>query len=144
VSNLARFNPFRELTEPFSDDFFKGFALRPIYRMMDEQQQMKLDLKEDEKSYFVKAEMPGVHKDEIKGMIDGNQVSVTAEMKKEKEEKEGAKTIRSERFYGKIFRSFTLDQSIDQEHAAAKYQDGVLELTLPKKPGNHSKLLKIS
>jgi len=144
VSNLARFNPFRELTEPFSDDFFKGFALRPIYRMMEDQPQMKLDLNEDEKSYFVKAEMPGVHKDEIKVMIDGNQVSVTAEMKKEKEEKEGSKTIRSERYRGKIFRSFTLDQAIDQGTATAKYEDGVLELTLPKKPGNHSKLLKIS
>lgn len=87
MSNLARFNPFRELTEPFSDDFFKGFALRPIYRMIDDQPQMKLDLSEDDKTYFVKAEMPGVHKDEIKVMIDGNQVSVTAETKKQKEEK---------------------------------------------------------
>lgn len=144
MTSLARFNPFRELTEPFNDDFFKGFALRPIYRLMDDQPQMKLDLTEDDKTYFVKAEMPGVHKDEIKVMIDGNQVSVTAETKKQKEEKEGAKTVRSERYCGKIFRSFTLDQSIDQATAVAKYEDGVLELTLPKKPGNHSKLLKIS
>jgi len=104
MTSLARFNPFRELTEPFSDDFFKGFALHPIYRLMDDQPQMKLDLTEDYKTYFVKAEMPGVHKDEIKVMIDGNQVSVTAETKKQKEEKEGAKTVRSERYCGKIFR----------------------------------------
>ena len=69
---------------------------------------------------------------------------IELEAEKQKEEKEGAKTVRSERYCGKIFRSFTLDQSIDQATAVAKYEDGVLELTLPKKPGNHSKLLKIS
>jgi HSP20 family protein len=144
MSNLARFNPFSELREPFSDDFFKGFALRPVYRLMEGEPQMRLDLSEDDKNFFVKAEIPGVKKEDIKVSVDGNQVCVSAEVKKEKEEKEGAKFIRSERYYGSVSRSFTLDEGVDQAASSAKYEDGVLQLTLPKKPNGQSRMLKIA
>lgn len=144
MSNLARFNPFTELRDPFSDDFFKGFALRPVFRMMESEPQMRLDLTEDDKNFFVKAEIPGVKKEDIKVSVDGNQVSLSAEIKKEKEEKEGSKVIRSERYYGSVARSFTLDENVDSSAASAKYEDGVLQLTLPKKPNGKSHVLKIS
>jgi HSP20 family protein len=92
----------------------------------------------------VKAEIPGVSKDDIKVSVEGNQVSLSAEVKKEKEEKEGAKVIRSERYYGSVSRSFTLDESVDQSAASAKYENGVLQLTLPKKPNGQARLLKIA
>ena len=144
MSNLARLNPFSELRDPFSDDFFKGFALRPVYRMMEGEPQMRLDLTEDDRNFFVKAEIPGVKKEDIKVSVDGNQVSVSAEVKKEKEEKQGSKVIRSERYYGSVARSFTLGESVDPSAALAKYEDGVLQLTLPKKPNGKSHVLKIS
>jgi HSP20 family protein len=144
MSNLARFNPFTELRDPFSDDFFKGFALRPVFRMTEGEPQMRLDLTEDGKNFFVKAEIPGVKKEDIKVSVDGNQVSVSAEVKKETEEKEGSKVIRSERYYGSVARSFTLDENVDSSAASAKYEDGVLQLTLPKKPNGKSHVLKIS
>lgn len=144
MSHLARFNPFSELRDPFSDDFFKGFALRPVYRMMEGEPQMRLDLSEDDRHFFVKAEIPGVRKEDIKVSVDGNQVSVSAEVKKEKEEKEGSKVIRSERYYGSVARSFTLGENVDQSAAQAKYEDGVLQLTLPKKPNGQSHMLKIA
>lgn len=144
MSNLARFNPFSELRDPFSDDFFKGFALRPVYRMMEGEPQMRLDLSEDDRHFFVKAEIPGVRKEDIKVSVDGNQVSVSAEVKKEKEEKEGSKVIRSERYYGSVARSFTLGENVDQSAAQAKYEDGVLQLILPKKPNGQSHMLKIA
>ncbi len=144
MSNLARFNPFSELRDPFSDDFFKGFALRPVYRMLEGEPQMRLDLTEDDKNFFVKAEIPGVNKEDIKVSVDGNQVSLSAEVKKETEEKEGAKVIRSERYYGSVARSFTLDQTVDQAAALAKYENGVLQLTLPKKANGQSHILKIA
>jgi len=144
MSNLARFNPFSELRDPFSDDFFKGFALRPVYRMMEGEPQMRLDLTEDDRNFFVKAEIPGVKKEDIKVSVDGNQVSLSAEIKKQKEEKEGSKMIRSERYYGSVARSFTLGESVDQSAAQAKYEDGVLQLTLPKKPNGQSHMLKIA
>ena len=144
MSNLARFNPFSELRDPFSDDFFKGFALRPVYRMLEGEPQMRLDLTEDDKNFFVKVEIPGVKKEDIKVSVEGNQVSLCAEVKKETEEKEGAKVIRSERYFGSATRSFTLNESVDQAASTAKYEDGVLHLTLPKKPSEQSHTLKIA
>ncbi|MEK7346279.1 MAG: Hsp20 family protein [Pseudomonadota bacterium] len=144
MSNLTRFNPFNELRDPFGDDFFKGFAMRPMLRMMEGEPQMRLDVTEDDKNFFVKAEIPGVAKEDIKVCLAGNQVSLSAEVKKEKEEKEGARVIRSERYYGSVARSFTLDDSVDSSAALAKYENGVLQLTLPKKPNGQSQLLKIS
>lgn len=144
MSNLARLNPFNELRDPFSDDFFKSFAMRPMYRTVDSEPQMRLDLTEDDKHFFVKAEIPGVKKEDIKVSVDGNQVSLSAEVKKETEEKQGAKVIRSERYYGSVARSFTLDEHVDQSAATAKYENGVLQLTLPKKPNGQSHVLKIA
>ena len=144
MSNLARLNPCNELRDPFSDDFFKGFAMRPMYRLMEGEPQMRLDLTEDDKNFFVKAEIPGVKKEDIKVSVDGNQVCLSAEVKKEKEQKEGAKVIRSERYFGSVSRTFTLDENVDQAAALAKYEDGVLQLTLPKKHNGQSHILKIS
>lgn len=86
---------------------------------------------------------PGSKKDEIKVSIDGNQVSISTEVKKEKEKKDGKTVIRRERYYGCVSRSFTLAQSVNEEKAQAKYENGVLQLTLPKKPGANAKLLQV-
>jgi HSP20 family protein len=76
-----------------------------------------------------------VKKEDIQVSIDGNRVSISAETKTEKEEKKGEKVLRSERYYGNVARSFTLANDVDETKAKAKYTDGVLELTLPKKEG---------
>jgi HSP20 family protein len=121
---------------------FKGFMVRPVISEMEPE--IKMDVSEDDKAYTVRAEIPGVKKDDIKVAVEGNQVSISAEVKKEKEEKEGKKVIRSERYYGKVYRSFSLAQEVDQNAAKAKYSDGVLELTLPKKPGTAGKEISVS
>jgi len=146
MSNMTRFNPFNELarTDPFGDDFFKGFTLRPVYGSAESAPQMRLDIAEDDKAYKVKAEIPGVAKDEIHVSVDGNMVSIRAEVKKDTEEKDGEKVIRSERYYGNVSRSFTLSQDVDENGAAAKYNEGVLELTLPKKAGSSARQVKVS
>ena len=148
MANITRFDPFNELAriDPFGnmDDLFKGFMLRPVFRGVDVEPQIKVDVSEEDKAYLVKAEIPGVKKEDIHVSIDGNQVSISAEVKKEKEEKEGKKLLRSERYYGKVYRSFSLDQEVDQGGAQAKYADGVLEVTLPKKPGSAAKQITIS
>ena len=135
MANITRFNPFRELEsfDPFSDDFFKGFALRPVFRQLESEPQMRLDVTEDEKAYTVKAEIPGVNKEDIKVSIEGSQVSISAEVKNEKEVKEGDKLLRSERYFGRLSRSFSLGQEVDDASVVAKYNNGVLELQLPKR-----------
>lgn len=146
MANITRFDPFAELTRwnPFGEDFYKGFALRPVFQGMEGEPQIRIDVTEDDKTYTVKAEIPGVQKSDIKVSVDGNQVSISAEVKKENEEKEGNKVIRSERYYGKVSRSFSLAQEVEQSTALAKYSDGVLELTLPKKPGGSARQITVA
>lgn len=125
------------------DDVFRGF-LRPMrWDLSAQSPQIKIEVKENDTAYTVKAEIPGVRKEDIDVRIDGSQVSLSAETKKEKEEKT-EHTLRSERYYGYLNRTFTLGHEIDQGKAAAKYEDGVLQLTLPKKAGTENKRLAIA
>ena len=95
--------------------------------------QIKLDVHENDASYTVKAEVPGVNKDDIDVRIEGNRVTLSAEVKKDKEEKKDGRVLRSERQYGYASRSFTLACDVDEAKSEARYKDGILELTLPKK-----------
>lgn len=138
MANITRYDPFGlARIDPFADidDMFKGFFMRPVLFEGKPQMEIKMDLKEDDKAYTVHAEIPGMKKEDIQVSIDGNRVSISAETKTEKEEKKGEKVLRSERYYGKVARSFTLANEVDEAKAKAKYADGVLELTLPKKEG---------
>ena len=142
MADIKRYDPFDLTFEPF-DDIFKGF-FRPVrFEGQPQQMSIKMDVKEDDKAYTVHAEIPGVKKEDIHVTIEGNQVSISAEVKKEKEEKEGEKVLRSERYYGKVYRSFTLGSEVDEGKAVAKYTDGVLDLTLPKKAASSAKKLTI-
>ena len=142
MANLTRYDPFDLTFEPF-DNLFRGFIQPMRFENQPQQLQIKMDVKETDKNYAVHAEIPGVKKDDIHVAINGKQVSISAEVKKEKEEKEGEKVLRSERYYGKLYRSFTLDQDVDEATAVAKYTDGVLDLTLPKKKSSEAKKLTI-
>ncbi|MFC5301475.1 Hsp20/alpha crystallin family protein [Azospira restricta] len=136
MNHLTRLDPF--------DDLFRGFFVRPVE--MGNQPQapsIKMDVKEEGDTYKVHAELPGVKKEDIHVTIDGGQVSITAEVKQEKEVKEGERVLRSERYFGKVARSFQLAQDIDDGRAVAKFSDGVLELTLPKRAATASKRLTI-
>lgn len=148
MANITRFDPFGELTrlEPFGDmnNWMRGLMMRPMLREMSMEPQIRMEVSEVDNSYRVKAEIPGVKKEDIHVSIEGNRVAISAEVKKEKEEKEGERLICSERTYGRTFRSFSLDQEVDQAGAQAKYNDGVLEIMLPKKSGSAARELTVS
>ncbi len=149
MSNITRYDPFKELVriDPFldMDDMFSRFMMRPVMRGgLEMEPQIKMDIKEADGMYKVKAEIPGVSKDDIHVSVDGNRVFISAEVKKEKEEKEGERVIRCERSYGMVSRSFSLAEEVDQGKVQAKYADGVLELTLPKNPGSSRKEISVS
>ena len=146
MANPTRWNPIRELTQDSLAayaEFLKDFGMRPMWRGPELEPQIKLDVAEDDKTYTVKAEIPGAKKEDISVSVDGNLVSLSAEVRSEKEEKEGKKVIRSERYYGAVSRSFTLASEVDMDKAEAKYEDGVLRLTLPKKPGAEARKLTV-
>lgn len=128
------------------DDLFAGF-FRPVAdtgrAALAATVEIRLDVREDDKAYLVDAVIPGVRKEDINVAIDGNEVSISAEVRKEKEIKEGERVLRSERYYGKTARSFALAQEIDEANASAKYADGILALTLPKKVAASAKKITI-
>jgi HSP20 family protein len=139
MNPMTRYDPL--------DDLFRGFFVRPVEMgASPEAPSVKIDVREQEKAYVVHAEMPGIRKEDIHVTIDGPLVSITAERKQEteiKDEKDPARVLRSERYFGKVARSFQLGQDIDDAKASAKFADGVLELTLPKKSAARSKRLSI-
>lgn len=143
VSEVSRFDPLMDFDEMF--DRFARTAMRPAWRELEAVEPIiRMDITEAEKEYLVKAEIPGVKKDDIHVSIDGNMISISAEVKQEKETTEGGRMLRSERCYGKAMRSFRLDQDVMEDKAQAKYTDGVLELKLPKKDGAPHKEIAIS
>jgi HSP20 family protein len=98
---------------------------------------------EKDGAYTVTAELPGVKKEDIQVTIDGAQVTLAAEVKREKEVSQDERVLHTERVYGKATRSFTLPQEVDEAKAEAKFRDGVLELTLPKKAAAARKQISI-
>ncbi len=139
MANLTRYNPFDETF----DDLFKGFFVRPMAFENQAQVQIKVDVREDDNAYVVHADIPGVKKEEINVTIDGNQVAISAEVKRSREEKQGEKLLHTERFVGKVYRAFSLAQDVDESQAQARYNDGVLELRLPKKAALSARKLPI-
>jgi HSP20 family protein len=142
MANVTRFDPFHDIV----DDLFKGFFVRPVSydtRGAFETSRLKLDVTEKNGAYQVTADLPGVKKEDIQVAIDGAQVTLTAEVKREKEVTEGERVLHTERSFGKVTRSFSLPQELDEEKAEAKFRDGVLELTLPKKAAAARKAITI-
>lgn len=138
MANITRIDPF--------DDLFRGFFVRPVdFKGAPAQTpSIKMDVQEQGDNYLVHAELPGVKKEDIHVVVEGNLVSISAEVKQEKETREGDRVLRSERYFGKVSRSFQLEQDLDDTLASAKFNDGVLALTLPKRIASPSKRLTIS
>jgi HSP20 family protein len=138
MSNMTRYDPFE--TDSL-DNLFRGF-FRPV-KLDRDMPQIRMDVKEDETGYAVHADIPGVNKDDIHITIDGNTVSISAETKKLTEQKDGEKVLRRERYVGRVGRSFALEHEVDEASASARYQDGVLELVLPKKAAAAAKRVAV-
>lgn len=144
MSNLTRYDPFP--LDPVSD-LFQGF-FRPLRGMVSTDEAdlaaVKIDVTENNEGYTVKAELPGVDKNDIDVQIDGNLVSINAKVERNKELKEGDRVVRRERYAGSFSSSFKLGSSIDESKATAQYRDGVLSLTLPKLKRAESKRLPVN
>lgn len=133
------------LYDPFADVFpelFRG-VLAPAKTPEGQALEIRIDVKESNTDYTVHAELPGVAKDDIHVEIEGNRVSISGEVKRESEKKEGERVLRSERYYGSVARSFALAHEIDEAKAEAKFDNGVLTLSLPKKTAPGGKKLAI-
>jgi HSP20 family protein len=138
--NIARYTG---IDDAF-DHLFRGFFVRPAnVEGQETAAKFRVDVAENDKAYTVHAELPGVKKDDIQISIDGEQVAISAETRTEKEVKDGERVLRTERYAGKYYRAFELGNAVDEEAASARYVDGVLELTLPKKAAATAKRITI-
>ena len=154
------------------DDLVRGFFVRPVSAApVASTRGFKFDVREEGNQYLVEADLPGLKKDAIKIEIDGARVSISADYKTgcapassaagtpgaaaldstpeaareatQRAAQDAARMVYSERRSGSVARSFELPAEIDQATASAKYEDGVLKLTLPKKVAESRKLLSI-
>ncbi|HKN07969.1 MAG TPA: Hsp20/alpha crystallin family protein [Pseudomonadota bacterium] len=140
METLVSYEP---LVDAGIDELFRGF-FQPVRRDgRTSPVTIKMDIAEDDKSFTIHAEIPGVAKDDIQVTIDGNQVTFGAEVKREKDVHDGRRVLRSERYYGNAYRTLTLPSEVDEAQSVAKYENGVLELKLIKKAQQAGKRLNV-
>jgi HSP20 family protein len=137
----------RLLDPTFNDNFesaLRRFFAPVAFEAEAPALQMRIDVSEKDDAYLVKADIPGVKKEDINVRIDGNVVQIDAEVKREKETKgNGDRVLRSERYHGTVSRTFSLTDDVDDSKAQASYADGVLTLSLPKKATAASRKLTV-
>lgn len=143
MSNLTHWNPFKGMgrLDPGVefDELFRGLGLRPLPRQFELAPEVTMDVSEDAKAYTVHAEIPGVDKKDIDVSVDGNKVAISAEVRRQAGNKDGGKLVHAERYYGKVYRAFTVPAEIDAAKVGASYDQGVLTLTLPKRGNGESR-----
>lgn len=103
----------------------------------------RLDLIESEKAYLIEADLPGVSKNDLKVSVDGQRITIEAELGRETERKEGETVMHAERVIRRYARALELPSEVDDASAVAKLENGVLSLTLPKKQATQSRVLTI-
>lgn len=141
MSNLRVFDPL--FPDNFDTALRRFFAPTPLDADV-QPLKMRIDVTENDAGYEVKADIPGVKKEDISVRIDGNVVQIDAQARREKEEKsDGDKVLRSERYYGTISRTFSLADDIDEDKVQAKYADGVLSLQLPRRAATASRKIAV-
>lgn len=138
MSALTRMERFDDMFP----EFFRRIA-RPLALTEDSPGDIRIDVTENDKDYQVRAEIPGAKKEDIRVTVDGNFVSISAEVRKEKEEKSGGRVLLKETYFGSVSRGFSLAHEVDAKAVVAKLEDGVLKLTLPKRQGAGARTVAI-
>jgi HSP20 family protein len=139
----------RSAMTPWFDDMFGDFLARsrlpemPRYAEAAMSGRALMDVVDKGDAYEVKLDMPGVRKEDINVTVEGARVAISAETKMEKEEKEGDKVLHTERFAASYARAFELPAEVTEAGAEARYEDGVLTLTLLKRTPQSSKRLEV-
>ena len=144
MQNVISYDP---RTDTGYDELFRGF-FKPVFKPVRLEGAaspvtIKMDVSETDNGYLVQSEMPGVKKEDIAVAIAGDQVTITAEVKQQWEKKEGERMLRNERYFGNIYRSFTLPVELDESACEATYDNGILELKLVRKATAPGKRLAI-
>lgn len=142
---MTQLTPRKSLFDEFFRDFPLGYSIRPLHGdPLPSPAQFNVEIKESDDAVVVQAEIPGVDKDDIDISVEGNVLTIGAEVRQYDADRENEKVVHSERYYGTVQRQFTLPASVSQDKAEAAYQDGMLVLTLPKETPNGTKKIAIN
>jgi HSP20 family protein len=143
---MTRFNPRSDMLRaggfPDIRNLLTGLSLAPVLRELEQAPRMKVDIEETDQAYILRADVPGADREDITVTVDGNTVSITANVQQRRVDPNG-NMITAERVYGEEYRVFTLPQEVDEAKAEARIENGVLILTLPKKSGGAARRLDI-
>lgn len=149
MSNLTRFDPFQPLANynPFElptsmRELFDNFWAKPWINAMD-QGGIKLDIIEDDRAYTVRADLPGFQKEDLCVEVEGHMVTISAQSQRSSESRSDENYVCHERSCSQTFRTFSLEHAIDEGAVSARYDAGVLEITLPKKNGGESRRIMV-
>ncbi len=130
---MARTPARRSLFDELFLDFPLGYSIAPLHGdPLPHPGKIKIDVKENGDNLIVHAEIPGVSKDAIDISVVNNVLTISAEIAQYDADEENEKVIHSERYYGTVQRSISLPAEVSIDDASAKYEDGILMLTLPK------------
>ncbi|MBA4503360.1 Hsp20/alpha crystallin family protein [Marinobacterium marinum] len=136
-TNVTRFNSLFDDT--FLNDFF-----RPLATRSNGDKVAAIDVHETENDYRVHVDMPGVKKEDVEISLDNGVLTVKGETRKESKEELDGKLIRQERHVGQFIRQLSVGADVDTQAVKAAFADGVLEITLPKRPAATEEGVKIS
>jgi HSP20 family protein len=146
LNNLKTYEPFADMVRTPMFDWAGLFDMprtRFALPTLRGEPDIRMDVTEDANAYRVKAQIPGVKKEDIHVAVEGNTVSISAEIERKKETRKDETLLCSELYQGKVARTFTVMSDVDDTMAEARYENGILELTLPKKVGKATKALEI-
>lgn len=140
--------PRRNLSPVMVGEFFEDFDrivdsfLKPTYASTVNFQP-SCDVSETNEHYLVSFDMPGIKKEDIKIEVQGNQLIIAGERHRELKTEAGEATLRHERLYGKFERTFTLPATINTEKIEAQYENGVLNVAIPKAEAAKGRTIQI-
>ena len=124
------------------EDVVRGFMRRP-FSFESQMPEIRMDVREGDDAYLIQAEIPGAKKEDVKIDVDDNYVSITAQRGTQSERRNGDRCICSERYSGSVSRGMSLAHDVDPSKASAAYENGVLEIKLPKKSRSSARSLEI-
>ncbi|MBN1959194.1 MAG: Hsp20/alpha crystallin family protein [Desulfuromonadales bacterium] len=142
---LAKWDPFREMEEmldPYSRSLDWPFRGGRNLNTKGADWAPRVDISETDAEFCIKADVPGIKREDVKINIEDHILTISGENKREKEEK-GEKFHRVERYYGSFQRSFTLPENVDEEKIDAGFKDGLLTLTIPKTEAAKPKSIEV-
>ncbi|HEX2009943.1 MAG TPA: Hsp20/alpha crystallin family protein [Roseateles sp.] len=141
MSALTRIDPFEQMLPELFRRFAQPLRMAPL--AADVNGEIRLDVSETPADYAVRAEIPGARKEDVRITVDGNFVTIAAEVRSDKEEQSEGRVLLKESYHGSVSRGFSLAHEIDVGRVVAKFEDGVLRLTLPKREGTGSRTIAV-